>query len=315
MRTGVAYLGHHNPSHMITDIIELLGLEVNDVLLAAQENDFVYMSGKIDYLPEIAHDYGIRPLIIFWGALNLFGGGRSSQFLLEHPQGHQVRADGSYHPAGCYNNRICVDYIKELIDRSAEKGFEGYFIDEPAPIDCYCPSCQQLFREWYDEDLVHAPAPARVRFRRRSVTHYIETIADYVKRHYSDMETLCCITHSYRQLWKEVATIATLDNLGTDIYWVNEDRNVREMVPLIHNLQNLCQVNGKKHHQWLQTWGVKSGNENRILQQGDILIKKKPDALYVWAFEGQVGTSEACENPQLAWSKACEVLKRAKNLD
>ena len=96
MRTGVSYLGALQPRHLRTDLEEMRDLRLDDVFLAMQENDFIHYPGKLRYTAEIAHDLGIRPLAIFWGALNLFGGGRSSQFLLEHPEGHQVGRDGSY---------------------------------------------------------------------------------------------------------------------------------------------------------------------------------------------------------------------------
>ena len=85
MRTGVAYMGHHNPKYLDLDLREMKELQLDDVLLAAQENDFIYFPGKLEFTPKIAAEYGIRPIAIFWGVLNLFGGGRSSQFLLENP--------------------------------------------------------------------------------------------------------------------------------------------------------------------------------------------------------------------------------------
>jgi len=36
MRTGVSYMGHHNPKHIKSDIREMRELELDDVLLAAQ---------------------------------------------------------------------------------------------------------------------------------------------------------------------------------------------------------------------------------------------------------------------------------------
>jgi hypothetical protein len=68
---------------------------------------------------------------MLWGALNLFGGGRSSQFLLGRPDCHQAGADGSWRAAGCYNHPDCLAYIKALIDRLLGAGFRGYLIDEP----------------------------------------------------------------------------------------------------------------------------------------------------------------------------------------
>ncbi len=94
-------MGHHNPRHVKIDLKDIKALGCDDVMLAAQENDFVYMTGTIDFFPKLAREQGLRPLAIFWGAVNYFGGGKSSQFLLKHPQAHQVNQDGSYNQAGC----------------------------------------------------------------------------------------------------------------------------------------------------------------------------------------------------------------------
>jgi hypothetical protein len=312
MRTGVSYLGHHNPRHMKADMDELRGLGCDDVLLAAQENDFIYMPGKLDFLPEIARERGLRPLVVFWGVLNLFGGGRSSQFLLEYPQAHQVRRDGTYHSSGCYNIPEAVAHIKSMIDRISERGFEGYFIDEPSLLDCFCPSCRQLYHDMHTGDLFAADEEKMLHFRKLCVGRYICLLSDYIKTRHPQMETLCCLMPGDRAVWEQVARIDSLDNLGTDIYWANEDTPVEQMRPLVRDMAQLCKKNRKQHHEWLQAWGVRKGREARILAQGEILISEKPDALYVWAYEGQIGTSESCEDPAAAWKAACEILRRAK---
>src|SRR5512138_742357 len=182
MRTGVAYMGHHNPDHIDLDLCEMKALQLDDVLLAAQENDFIYFPGKLEFTPQIAKEYSIRPIAIFWGVLNLFGGGRSSQFLLENPAGFQVLKDGSHSPAGCYMNRLCQARITEMIDTIATRGFAGYFIDEPTPLrDCYCPSCCAQYEEWYGGDLRAASAEVLEEFHQRCVIEYVSTIARYCK--------------------------------------------------------------------------------------------------------------------------------------
>jgi len=80
----------------------------------------------------------------------------------------------------------------------------------------------------------------------------------------------------------------------------------------VRDLAAVCGKAGKAHHEWLQTWAVKAGNEPRITAQGEILIRENPDALYVWAYEGQVGTTETCEDPAAAWEAAKGVLRKAK---
>ncbi|MFH2144546.1 MAG: hypothetical protein ABII75_00745 [Candidatus Omnitrophota bacterium] len=315
MRTGVSYMGHHNPKHMKSDMEDLKRLGCDDLLLAAQENDFAYMNGKLNFLPKIAKDRGMKPIVIFWGLLNLFGGGKSSQFLLGNPGAHQVCKDGSWHPEGCYNNPVCLEYTKQLISRTAQMGFEGYFIDEPTGIDCYCPSCRRKFESMFSRPLEKALPEAVRNFRKKCVIDYIRDISEYTKNNHPQMETFCCLMPVDRAVWKDAAKVLTIDNLGTDIYWANEDNDVDEMRPLIKELAGFCKKEGKKHHQWLQAWGVKKGKEERIRAQGRILINEKPDALYVWAYEGQVGTNEACEDPVCAWEAVCEILKKAKEIN
>ena len=64
---------------------------------------------------------------------------------------------------------------------------------------------------------------------------------------------------SDRSLWQQAAQVPELDDLGTDIYWVNQETDVREMIPLVQDLAALCRSAGKRHHEWLQAWIVKRG--------------------------------------------------------
>ena len=313
MKTGASYMGCHSPRHLLTDIRDMTQLGIDDVLLAIQENDFAYFTGKIRFTPRIAKDHGLRPLAVFWGALNLFGGGRSSQFLLDHPEGFQVTLDGAHLPQGCYVNPACVGRIKEMIDAVADSGFEGYFVDEPTPLrNCFCKSCRRRFEDWYGADLARAPDERQEEFRRRCCIEYVRTICDYCKTAHPGLETLCCVMPCDEALWETMAALPGLDNLGTDIYWTNNDRNVEEMVPLVRRMAATCRTHRKQHHEWLQCWDVRRGCEERVLQQGKVLVHEKPDALYIWAWEGQTGVAETCDDPVRAWAKACEVLALAK---
>jgi len=84
-----------------------------------------------------------------------------------------------------------------------------------------------------------------------------------------------------------------------------------EMAAPLQHLRDPCAAHGKRHHEWLQCWMAFRGYENRILEQGKNLVRERPDALCVWGRQGQVGSSEVCEDPDLAWAKACEVLALA----
>src|SRR5688572_12009618 len=120
MLTGVSYMGHHNPRHLAADFAAMRALGLDDVFLCLQENDFRHFTGKVHYSPDLARGAGLRPLALFWGALNLFGGGRSSHFLLSNPDCFQRDRAGNPLPAGCYVNPKNVNYLNSLIDICAE---------------------------------------------------------------------------------------------------------------------------------------------------------------------------------------------------
>lgn len=307
-------MGHHDPDHVKKDLADIKSLGCEDIFLAAQENDFIYFKGKVEFFAKLAKDYGLNPVAIFWGALNLFGGGRSSQFLLEYPQAYQIKKTGQMASAGCYNNPSSRGYIKQMIDCIAALGFAGYFIDEPTLTECYCPSCAGMFEKMFSGSLWKADAVLINQFRKRCVIDYVQEISGYIKKNYPRVQTLCCLMPSDECLWEDISAMDCLDELGTDIYWVNEDIDVELMSAMINKLSSLCKSAGKRHHQWLQAWGVKKGRENRIKEQGEVFLKNNPDALYVWAYKGQIGTSETCEDPKAAWNAACEILKKAKQL-
>jgi hypothetical protein len=307
-------MGSYHPAHLRADLSQMRDLRLDDVLVALQENDFIYFPGKLQYTPQIAQELGLRPLAIFWGALNLFGGGRSSQFLLENPAGFQVARDGGHLPAGCYVNPLCLRRIQEMIDTAALRGFAGYFVDEPTPLrECYCLACRARFAEWYAADLFLAPPEQREEFRQRCTIHYVDQIARYCKENHPQLETITCLMPHDDSMWQATAALPALDNLGTDLYWVNDDRDVQEMLPAVQRLASLCAASGKQHHEWLQCWGVQRGREPRITAQGQVLLRAQPDALYVWAWNAQAGTAETCADPQTAWRAAADILRAAKN--
>lgn len=313
MRIGVSYMSHHNPKHIVTDMRAMRELQLDEIFVCCQENDFVTFPGKVKFTPQVAREHGIRPLALHWGVLNLFGGGRQSHFLLEHPECFQVRKDGSHWKEGCYVNPRSVQYIQSLIDACAEAGYEGYFVDEPTPLrDCFCAACQARFAEWYAGDLRTASDQQQEQFRQRCVVDYVRTMAEYCKTNHPQWETFCCLMPHDDAMWEATAQIASLDNLGTDIYWTNNDRDLADMPPIIERMAAVTRKYHKRHHEWLECWRVKAGREQRVREQGAVMVRAQPDALYIWAWEGQLGTYETCDNPELAWSKAVEVLRMAK---
>lgn len=312
MITGVSYMGHHHPRHLAADFAAMQQLGLDDVFICLQENDFRYYTGKVRFAPDLATSAQLRPLALLWGALNLFGGGRSSQFLLENPDGVQRDRAGNSQPAGCYVNPENVAYLQSLITLCAELGYRGYFVDEPVPLNCYCDACRDQYDLFIGGDLHRAPPTDEQRFRHHCVLQYIDTMATYCKQRHPTLETFCCLMPSEQAMWAEASAIPALDNIGTDIYWGNNDRDLVEMRPLLNEISSHARTHSKRHHEWLHAWGIRAGREARIIGLGDELILAQPDALYVWAWEGQIGMSESCDDPIRAWAAATEVIRRAQ---
>ena len=129
-----------------------------DVFFAITESDLRHAPGKASFGPRIAADLGLRPIAILWGALNLFGGGRQSLFLLENPHARQIDAQGQPTPHGCYVNPASLGFIHDQIAYFDRQGFAGYFVDEPTPINCFCPACRGKFEELFHAELTTADA-------------------------------------------------------------------------------------------------------------------------------------------------------------
>ena len=113
MRTGVSYMGHHNPKYLNLDLGEMKELQLDDVLLAAQENDFVYFPGKLEFTPKIAAEYGLRPMAIFWGELDFVF---DRTFLAEWKRRFPNAEVHSYPDAGHYILEDMKDEVVPLIE-------------------------------------------------------------------------------------------------------------------------------------------------------------------------------------------------------
>ena len=50
MRTGVSYMGHHNPKHLTTDLRAMRELQLDEIFVCMQENDFVNFTGKVNFV-------------------------------------------------------------------------------------------------------------------------------------------------------------------------------------------------------------------------------------------------------------------------
>ena len=314
MKFGTAYLGNYYPEAIKNELSDIAGQGFDEVVLTCQENDFHHFTGKIEFTPKIAHDLGLRVLVNLWGYASAFGGGRISRLVADYPEVMVVDKKGRPHPSewpaghftqpGCPNHPKVVARAQEHVGAAIKAGADGFFWDEPTQFDCYCTACRKLYAEQSGGDLEKAPKEKKAEFRRWSVAHWVEEMSRWVKAQRKDLVTSTCVMPSDRAAWEEAAGCPSLDSLGTDTYWEFEGLPLDWMKEPSRTLVDLVRKRGKSPHLWLQCWKLHRGKESEITEAAKILGAIGPDTLYVWAYRGQLGTTETCENPLKAWDAA-----------
>lgn len=320
MKFGTAYLGSHRRDVLRAELGDIGKQGFDSVVLTCQENDFIHFPGKITETPKIAHDLGVRVLINLWGYACAFGGGRISRLLSDEPEVMATNRDGSLYTVtwpglrmhvGCTNQPRLYERARELAAAAISAGADGFFWDEPTKIDCYCDACRRVFGERRNADLLTATDAERAAFRRWSVSHWVDEMSGWVKKQKVSLETSTCVMPSDRDAWEEVARVENLDSLGTDTYWLLEKKPIEWMSEPCRSLVSTARAHGKIPHLWLQCWRVPAGREEELVEASRELAAAGPERIYVWAYDGQAGTEEACDDPGKAWRFALEGLRAA----
>jgi hypothetical protein len=309
---GVSYIPVHNPKHISTDMQEISGIGCNEVLFALSENNLFILDGAWKFGPAIARENGLRPLAVVWGYANTFGGGRISQIMLNDTEMWIRDRKGNIAPQACFNNpKICSRFF-EIADLLAGSGFEGIFVDEPTPQDCWCPHCREKFKQKYGEDMERYDGrPQYLEFRRNDTIDYVKAICDGIKKSRPTLTTMACLMPYDRECWDEVAALENLDDFGTDPYWLVDRTNLTlaKSITLSEECRALAARNKKRSHIWLNAWKIRRGDEPEIYTGGLELANTGHDRLFTWSYLGGLGTNEASEDPEEVWKQVSRLYK------
>lgn len=306
------------PDSLSRELEDIKRSGFDHVILACQENDFIHFPGKIQFAPKIAHDLGLKILVNLWGYASAFGGGRISRLVADEPEVRVTAPDGNPRPLeqsdgtrlqpGCPNHPRVASRARELVMQAIDAGVDGFFWDEPTKFDCYCPACRRIFMERAGEEITATSPEKLAEFRRHSIYRWIDTMSRLVKERDRKLITSTCVMPSDRDSWEDAPKCEWLDSLGTDTYWMLERKPVEWMREPCAKLVDIARKGGKSPHLWLQCWKIESGREKEIINAARELAAAEPDGIYVWAYKGQMGTSESCADPEQAWNCALEGL-------
>ncbi|MDO8587406.1 MAG: hypothetical protein Q7T82_10230 [Armatimonadota bacterium] len=310
MDLGVSYIAAHLPEHLEMDMRELRDIGCNEVLFALQENHIVYLQGALKYGAGIAKEHGLKPYVVVWGYANTFGGGRISTIMLEDTEMWRVSADGRKTAFGCLNNPKLIDKFIEITDVCRANGYEGIFVDEPTPQECFCEHCRQLFYASYGKELT-ADAEEYNAFRNDTVRRYTDGLCKRVKALDPSQTTMACVMPCDRECFEAVAAIPELDIFGTDPYWLlsNGGMSIEQACDYARQTRDICVEQNKISQVWLNGWAIKEGLEEQIYTGGKALAAVGCDSFYTWSFRGAMGTNEECARPDVAWSSVSRLYR------
>lgn len=312
MNLGVSYIAPHLPNHIETDMAHLADIGCNEVLFALQENHFKIMTGAVQHGASLALKYKLKPLVVVWGFANTFGGGRMSNFLLEDRTLWRIDQGGQPEPRVCLNNPKIVDIFEQLTRTCHDHGFQGMFVDEPTPQNCFCDHCQERFAVKYAGKLDKAVGTAEyTAFQLDTVVHYSREISDRVKVVSPDLQTITCVMPVDQTCWEAVAQIDSLDVFSTDPYWrvKNSKMTLEQAVEYATAAREICSRWHKQSQIWLNAWKIPAGVEDEIYTGGKALAAVGFDSMYTWSFRGGLGTNEESEYPERVWAAVSKLYR------
>ncbi len=312
---GVAYHGNRMLTHIREDMQDLAASGFTSVLHMFTHNDLDRHKNIMKEIFDITKYYGLDVLVDNWG----LGGppGDKSHFLSYHPEAHQYWSNGKMNPvAVCYNSPAFVDFTKRWIDAVLEAGGKKLYWDEPRldyeeqkegePLwNCRCETCQKLFEERYNKPMPTVITKEVDEFRKWSISNYIQTVSTYAKK--NGMYNSVCVMFFENQGVDLDSIISTpsLDNIGSDPYWVNVANGYPETYKYVYELakknMDICEKYNKDHNLWIQTFNNPTDREEEIIAAADAVYDAGARTIFAWGYRGSDANDYRAKSPDRTW--------------
>jgi hypothetical protein len=280
MKTGVSYYGNRIPRHVEEDMAEIAGNHCTFVVHTCSENDLQYYHGTIKQIVKISHQAGLEVWLDPWGVGRVFGGEAYSRFASEHLPARQILSDGSSLPAACFNQPAFREYMSHWTRSAVRMGADVLFWDEPhfikvdpkgkdAPWACRCDACGHKFQQQFGYPLPGELTDEVRRFRHDSVMDFLEELCQ-LARSEGCKNAVCFLPGQEDEekelaLWNRLASIETLDILGTDPYWWSKKIAVEPFVAnYAEKIVKLAREHGKEGQIWVQNFMITPQTEEHI---------------------------------------------------
>jgi len=319
---GVAYHGNRLLSHIESDMKDIAQSRFNTVVHMFSHNDWDRHSKIMKEIFDITFAQGLDVWVDNWG----LGGppGDKSHFLAYHPEAHQYFSDGEMLPTRvCLNSEAFVDFTKEWVDLVYDCGGRKIFWDEPHlksdkdRFACACPTCKKLFEERYGKKMPIIPDADCYDFQEWTIVNYFKKVTEYSKA--KGMYNSVCVMLSSGiginiDNMGAFGTLDSLDNIGTDPYWVNKKLTGPDVYKYVYENTKktiaAADKYGKEHNVWIQGYNIPAGTEEDVVYAAEAAYDAGSRQILLWGYRGSEGNDYRAKQPDIAWRAGCDGFHR-----
>jgi len=319
IRTGISYFGCRNPSHFLEDLEDIIEHNCNFIVHTFSENDQSYYKGTLEEFGGLSKEKGLEVWIDPWGVGRVFGGEASSEFVLKNREVSQIFSSGDPAPAACVNNPLFREFMATWVSDAKEIGGDVVFWDEPHFfIDwerretsserwtCWCRFCMEKYRKIYGESLPSGYNRETARFREDSIVDFLGFLLGYA--HSKGLRNALCLlpwkdSRYGLSDWSRIASLSSIDILGTDPYWLWFGEDVESFVGnLAEEICSLSREYGKEAQIWIQAFKIPAGKEPEIEKAVRVARGKGVCNFAAWSYSGTAYMSHIkSDNPERVW--------------
>jgi hypothetical protein len=187
--------------------------------------------------------------------------------------------------------------------------------NKPTIWTCRCNRCRKLFEERYNKPMPSELTDEVEAFRVWTVVDYFKEVTMFSKN--KGMENIVCVMLGDEYginlaTIEEISGLESLDNIGSDPYWLGIDGvNPYEFVykATQKNLK-ICEKYGKDHNIWIQGYGAPRGREEEIILASDAAYDAGARTILVWGYRGSESNDYRAENPDMTWKVVGDAMLR-----
>ena len=303
MKLGMSYFGNRYVECAQQHLRKMKEMGASYVVFTFSENDFFYYKHTMQELFDIAHQMGLEVWADPWAIGGVFGGEAFSKFLLDNLDVWQVRNDGEKVPHACLNSAKFKEFLKKLVDSIASSKADYIFWDEPhwyipkwdgskdeSLWACRCERCRNLFEKEYGYAMPEVANDDVVGFKENSALSFFKEMTKYAKE--KGLKNAVCFLpieddKTISIPYEKVASLDTIDVIGSDPYWYIFGKNVDDFVkPVTERMVKIGEKYSKEVQMWFQGYKVPRSREEEMKRAVEAMYSLGVRNVAVWSYNG-----------------------------